>query len=773
APSISNSRIPPELDRITMKALAKRPEARYQSAAEMMEDLRDTQMIVSHDTSLISRLKEDPHRTGEPGSPRRTNRSNALTSLTQGLRRPRVSLGFVIIAVLATGLVLMAIIYWQRPGQHKVSTEAQGWYDRGMTALSSGAYFQASKAMAKAVEMDDNFAMAHARLAEAWMEMGYADNAKDEMLRVSALVPDRSVLAQTDALYLEAINALVSNDFTRAILAYGEILRLTPDHAQAYVDLGRAYEKNEELGKAIENYVQATNRDAQNALAYLRVGVLYGREQNTASALAAFDKAKAVYDPSTNIEGQASVLYERGYLLINARKLDEARDQLQQALDLATASGHDAQKIGALLQLSRLSYTEGSLGKAQSYANEAINYAQQRGLNDLLALGLKNLGYTLFVNGNYDEAEKTYNRALEFAKRNKSRLREAEILQNLASLYIQQLRTDEGLQSAKDALTFFEQGGYRSNVHTCLSLLGRVERRKGDYESALVTFQRTLDLANESGYQPQIAFSLGEIATVLAEQERYPEALARYEQSYQINRALNDRLGMAYKLMDRGNVEWRLGRYDEARASLAQAYELANQPESSFKPVLAEVTLRQAEIELSEGHLPVARTKIQQALELAGTGYEGVPVQARFTLGLVLAAMGSAREGKKECQEAVEMATRAGDAALISRAKLSLAQTLLAGDDAQGALKAALEAQERFKDAGQLESEWRAWVVAARASRLKRDDEAARSQLSHAAEVLARLRESWGDEYFATYLTRPDIQVSHKQVGDAVPNADH
>jgi serine/threonine protein kinase/Tfp pilus assembly protein PilF len=761
-PSTINPGVPPELDRITMKALQKKPEARYQTAQEMIEDLREMSGAVHGDTNRIRRLHlDDPQRTGEPSGQRRTNRSSAMMmTITDGLRRPRVSLGFVIIAILATGLALWAAIYLLRPRPGKVSAEAQSWYDRGMEAMRRGEYFQASKALNKAIEIDDKYAMAYARLAEALIEMGYVDNAKDQMLHISTLVPDRSVLPQADALYLEAINALVSNDFTRAIKAYTEIARIAPDDAQTYVDLGRAYEKNEELGKGIENYVQATNRDPQNALAYLRVGVLYGRQQNMPGALAAFQKAEAIYEPSSNIEGQASVRYERGLVLITAGDLKEAGADLQQALNLASASGNDSQRISTLLQLSRHAFKDGAMAKAQEYASDAIDFAQQRGLDDLIAFGFKNLGYTFFISGNYAEAEKSYHRALEFAKRNKSRFREADILQNLASLYDKQLRTDEELTYARQALTFFEQGGYRSKIHTCLTLLGRANRRKGDYEAALSTFQQTLKLAQESGYQPQIAFSLGEIGTVLAELERYPEALTQYTQSYEIHKSLNDRRNMAYSLMNRGNVLWRLGRYDEARAWLAQAEELASQPDNNVKTVIAEVPLRYAEIALSERRFSEARTKSQQALELSGTQYESVAVQAKYTLGRALAFSGAKLEGKRTCEQAVEMATRAGDATLLSKSLLALAEVLLESNDAQGALTNALKAQESFSRAGQLESEWRAWLTAARASHLKKDERGEADQLAHARDIFSQLRQKWGAEFFESYLTRPDIQSS-------------
>jgi serine/threonine protein kinase/lipopolysaccharide biosynthesis regulator YciM len=771
-PSTFNPRVPKELDRITLKALAKKPEARYQSAAEMIEDLRVVRAKVAGDAQPIRRIKDDLHRTSQPSGSRLTGRSSALMQLSENLRRPRVSLGVVLISVLVGGLLLWGLISLWRPGPYKTSPEAQTWYDKGLEALRSGAYFQASKALSKAVEVDDRFALAHARLAEAWIEMGYADNAKNEMLKVSDLVTDRSGLPKTEALALEAINSLVTSDYTHAIKAEAEIARLLPNEAYALVDLGRAYEKNEEPLKAVENYVQATSLDPQNALAYLRVGVLYGRQGNLRGAVAAFQKAEEIYKPSVNAEGQTSVLFERSHLYINTGRLEEARADLSQALELASASRNDYQKIDTLLELSRLSYTEGATAKAQEYANEAINFAQQHGLNEPIARGLKNLGYTFFLGGKYDEAEKAYQRGLEVAKRGKLWFRQAEILQNLGSLYDKQLKTNEALAYVTQALTFFEQGGYRSNIHTCRILLGRANRRKGDYEAALKTFQQTLELARESGYQPQIAFSLGEIGTVLTEQERYPEAAARYDESYAIHQSLNDRRNMAYSLMNRGNVLWRLGRYDEARASLGKAEETAKQPDSNLKSVLAEVPLRYAEIALSERRFSEAITKARQALELAGSQHEGVAVQATYTLGLAQALSGSAREGRAKCEQAVEMAKRTGDAALISRATLALAEASLEDSDAQGATVNAFTAGESFHRAGQLESEWRAWLVRARAANLRGDKRGSAEALAHARDIFSQLRQNWGGELFGTYLTRPDIQFSHKQLGEAVQVAE-
>jgi tetratricopeptide (TPR) repeat protein len=218
-------------------------------------------------------------------------------------------------------------------------------------------------------------------------------------------------------------------------------------------------------------------------------------------------------------------------------------------------------------------------------------------------------------------------------------------------------------------------------------------------------------------------------------------------------------------------VLWKLGRYADARVALAQSEELARPRE--IKPVLAEISLRYGEIALSERRFAEAKIKSEQALDLAGTDYEEIHVQAKSTLGLAQAFLRATSEGKKRCEEAVEMAERAGDAALLSKAMLALAEVLLESNDAEGALTNALKAQGNFKRAGQLESEWRAWLIAARASRLKKDETAALNQLAQAKQVFSQLRQRWGEEVFVLYLARPDIEFSHKQLGEAVPDADH
>ena len=344
-PSKANPRVPPELDRITMKALHKKPDSRYQSAGDMLADLRAVSPALAAAGDQASGPQSITPATAVPTS--------ALTTLTQTFRRPRLSLATFLVALAVTGLMVWAGMAFWKPAPYKPNAAALDWYNKGTDALRNGAFLQASKAFEQSVAADDGFALAHARLAEAYTELDYTDKAKDQLLRVSTLVPDRSLLPRLDGLYLTAINATVSRDFPAAVKEFEEIAQMNPNDAHAYVDLGRAHEKNDAIDKAIENYVKATTLDGQYATAYLRAGVGYSFKLDVASASSAFDKADALFKALGNTEGVAEVYRQRGVLFRGRGKFADAKAQFQEALDTARATGNEAQQVLCMIELAQ------------------------------------------------------------------------------------------------------------------------------------------------------------------------------------------------------------------------------------------------------------------------------------------------------------------------------------------------------------------------------------------------------------------------------------
>ena len=754
APSKINSQVTAELDRITLKALEKKVEARYQTAAEMLNDLRAAATTLGGNGVPVASKSRRPNE----GFKRATN---AFATLTMSLKRPRFSWVSIVPAFVVIAVVVWALInFWPR-SYYQPSAAALHWYEQGTDYLRNGAYYQASKALTQAIEIDSNYALARARLAQAWTELDYTDRAKDELLAVAS--PSvRSSLSDRDSLYLEAIQATTTRRFADAIKAYTEIARLSPDEGPIYVDLGYAYENDGNIDKALENYLKAIELNKQQyATAYLRAGIVYHRKRDSNNTTAMFDEAERLYKAGSNEEGQIEVLRQRANFFRFKGRYPEAEQQLQQALDAARAIGNEAQQITSLTDLSYLASIQGKFAEAENYASQAVTFAQQKRLENLAASGLIELGNSFSTDGKDEKAEQYFNQGIQFARANKGLLREAKGLTNLGSLYIRTGRVDEGLKLVQQALEFFQRENYPSSVGTCLTALGRGYRRKGDYAAAQQALDQKLALAVKDNSQPEIANTYFEIGQLRLDAEQYPAALEQYGNALKIYQSVDNQYRIAFTNTNRAKILVRLGSKDEARQLLDGLFKTANERKGSYLQLLPEFYLIKAELSLSEGNMGQA---IEAANEAVGTAKPNseILIESKYFLGLLKAASGQRSDAKKLCEDAINAASNTGIFGLHSRALLAGAEAALKGNDAQTASSLATQAQERFSRGQLLESEWRAWKIASMASKQLGDTNKSDEQMRNALNARSRLEQQWGPDAFKLYAARPDIQAYYR-----------
>jgi tetratricopeptide (TPR) repeat protein len=759
-PSQFNSDVDRQLDRIVLKALEKKPEARYQNAEEFVEDLQAVRLDLQ-----AKGLDRNVARIVSPGTA--ASRTGALATLSDIFRRPRLSVGYLSIGLILA--LIIGVVWWglTRVRPHQPTAEAQRLYDLAVDALRAGAFFKSSKILQQTVQDDDEFALAHARLAEAWTELDFSDKAKDELIRAGDLVPEKSSLSDLDALRLQAISNTVRRDFPKAAENYRSLAAGVPDSEKAFalVDLGRAYEKNEQTDKAIESYQEATRRNPRYAAAFLRLGVALRRTQRYAEAAAAFDQAQKLFDVSNEIEGIAEVLYQRGILFSQQSKLSDAQAQLQQALQRSVALENKDQQIKVLQQLSNMNIVAGDASRAREYSQQAMDLAQASGMENLTTSGLIEIGNSYFAKTNYPEAERNFNEALRLAQLYKGKYNEARALLSLASLRKQQENPEAARDFAQRALLFFKPGGYGKQTSIAYAILGHSYDELGDYESAQRAFEQQLQLAQQVGDQRSVALSQEGLGIVFLHTEQLSEALRYFDEDYRIANSLNAKLIAGYGADYRGTVLWQLGKYDQASPALAEALAIAAPPGSDpYKELLADVTVSEAQLALSAGKNPEAATKAQKALDLSGSEFKSISVRANCTLSLARARLGQGTAARKTSDAALAQARNMSDPRPLSEALLAAAEAALAAGDAQAALTNALEAQKRFAAAKQHESEWRAWLIQARASDKAGDKTRAIRMASQAAAVLATLEQAWGSENYQSYLTRADVQECRRQL---------
>jgi serine/threonine protein kinase/Tfp pilus assembly protein PilF len=757
-PSHVNPQITPALDRITMKALQKNVQDRYQSADDMLKDLQAAVVGLGGNGVPVSK-KSSLSTAGDM-----SRATSALATLTLQLRRQRFSLASFILTILASGLAIWAVIHFWPRNYYQPSPAARQWYDIGTDALRNGAFHQASKALQQAIQIDGNYALARARLAQAWTELDYIDSAKDELLAIQTLTRNGMAITDRDALYLDAITAMATRDFREAVKAYSAIAEMSPNESQVYIDLGYAYENDGKPDQALASYTKAISlNDGQYATAYLRAGIVYYRKQDNDNALKMYEKAEQLYRAASNNEGVNEVMRRRGVLYRRMGRYDESHAQFQQCLDAARAMGLEAQQIYGLIDLSYLASVRGQTADAQSYAQQAVTIAQQKKLENLAASGLLELGNSYNARQDYEQAEHYFSQAVQLARANKGRFGEALGMLNLSGIYVSTLRIDQGLELAQQALNFFQQGNYPAYVALSLTQMTRGYRRKGDYAAALRAANQKLELAKKDGSQPEIANAYSELAAVLVDREDLPAARKQYDDAFDIYQSVKNQLRLVFNKANRGNVLWRLGQYDQAEPLLGEVFDTVTQSKDPNKQLLSSVLLYRAQLRLSQRNFGEAITLSKEAVATAGTQIPEVAIEGRSVLGLAQAISGNGREGLKNCDEAIKMSSATGDFLLQSRALLNKAEAALLTNDAQIALNLATDAQARFANGQQYESEWRAWLIASRASEKLGNKERAQEQFGNAMNIRAKLEQQWGAEAFKQYNSRPDIQAFYKQ----------
>ena len=182
--------------------------------------------------------------------------------------------------------------------------------------------------------------------------MDYVDRAKDELLRVNS--SDRATLPKIDALYLDAITATARLDSAKSIELYKQIANEASGQRKSLrvVDLGRAYENNNDLKDAIESYKEASKRNSQY------------RDCSSASGNSLRPARRPHHGPGNRFnrlnpstrhweiwKDGPKYSFNAGRSYNKRNKLPEARKDLEQALNLAKANDNKSQTIKTLLQL--------------------------------------------------------------------------------------------------------------------------------------------------------------------------------------------------------------------------------------------------------------------------------------------------------------------------------------------------------------------------------------------------------------------------------------
>lgn len=759
-PSKHNPNVSSGLDEITLKALSKQPEERYQTAGELLKDLH----------ALEYKLKEERTIITNPIVPDAETKpiTGRIRTGVYDILNQRRTLTIAFAGALFIGLLLAGFWFLRNGAPPAPTPEAERLYEEGVVHFHNGAFHQAKQSFTKATEADNKFALAYARLAETYAEMDYEDKAQNEMLRATSLISDKYTgLTSLDSTSVQASNAIVLRDLPAAIEKYQTLAGKSPDTKKSYalLDLARAYEKNESPDEAIKTYQDVLKISPNNATALLRLGIAYSRQSKEKEATEYFTKAEESFRAAYNNEGIAETLYQIGTVQNDANKLADAQNTLQSTLELARANNFRYQQVKVMLQLGSVYYTQNKTELSKQYISDALGIAHAEDMDSIAADGLVDYGNAFLASGKLDEGMNQIKNALELAGKVKAKRAEARAALSLGSLLQFQSKYEEASSYIEKALGFYEPKKYRRKTAQALQLKARILYGKGDYTNAKSSFEKLLNTANELNDNALKAAAHSELGILLNLQEQYADGLRHIEESRKLNSALGDIYNLGYDWANKADMLYKLGRYDEASNAFQQAEKLESQSKEGNKDFLAFVTSLKARMALTQRNFSEAKKLSGQSLALVGKQNTRVSAISKLILGLAQSLTKESARGIKVCEEAFELATLMNDPRLIAYTRIALAESQLEAGDNSNAIKNALQSYEKFTINGQRDSEWHSLVIIARAYNSSGDKENAKKYVTLANEALNKLRRAYNSDDQKQYFNRHDVQNYITQLG--------
>lgn len=456
------------------------------------------------------------------------------------------------LAAAAAVLALAGVAEWART---RPADEALRVYEEGVSALRDTATVRALALFEKAIARSPRFALAHARKAQALALLDAPDLAREAMLQ--AMEERRRVWLPRarDRRVFDAIRALVTRDFQTAaerFEAAGELL-----------DAGAARELNEQSDMARRHYQRVLEDDAGSATAYLRLGSLAARRQDTEAALAALREAQRGYERAANKEGITETWLRRGAVYAGVSRNSEARESLETAERFAAGNGLGAYEVRAHLALSAVAAAMGEMAEAEKRAAVALELARERNQESQVVSAMNDLAFAYLTQQRLKESARLAEHALELAGRfrqPRSAARARLLLMN--TLYYQ--GGEERLRRARanggEALKFYREAGYRRQQMETLMMLGRVETVGEDFAAAGSRFAQAVEAARATGDGQSIGLAEQGLAAAAEAQGRLEEALEHLQRAERAYRGAGRSGHLAYALAAKAELLFELGR---------------------------------------------------------------------------------------------------------------------------------------------------------------------------------------------------------------------
>jgi eukaryotic-like serine/threonine-protein kinase len=286
-------------------------------------------------------------------------------------------------------------------------------------------------------------------------------------------------------------------------------------------------------------------------------------------------------------------------------------------------------------------------------AHRAYDEARNRGARLLAAKAQNAMAWAALNMGDMAAAAKLADEARSVYVAAGDRNGESSQLRTLGTVHLMQGDLAVAMKYYEDSLRLAVQVGNRYSEGAALNQIASIFERQGKHAEALDRYQKTLAIMREVGNKYAEAILLNNIANILWSRGELGPARSMYEQAVTIARQLNDRGGDAGGMVNIAHIFFQQGDLKGSEKNLQQA--LAIVKEIGERSIQGEITNSLGDIRLAQANLSDARDKFSEAISLR----EGLSDQlglgeTRTSLSELYLAQSKPGEAEKTIDAAVD-----------------------------------------------------------------------------------------------------------------------
>ncbi len=536
------------------------------------------------------------------------------------------------------------------------SEKARLLYERGLLAMRDGKIGEAIGCFEGAVEEDEEFAIAHARLAAVLHSAGYGRRAREAASHAMELAPKAvSPAAERLALSIRATWAEVFGRTEEAKEATEQLAAIFSDEPLILAMSARALQLAGEFQQALARIDAALEIDPISATLHLRRAEILIRAGTSEQVHEALHEAERLFDIYGSEEGVAHTEYLRGQALVVQEKYEEATAELIDAEQRFSSTGNEVLAARTLEQMAEIEILQGRDETAAERLVYVAAMAKRAGDIGLQCRAVSARGARLFLTLNYSEAESAMREGVDLARQLENDLLLVTPLANLGSLLSFTGRREEARRLLEETARVARRIGNRNGELSAKLNVAEIDYQTGNLDEALVLNAEVLaeDEAHPLLKRMKIFAYMG-TAEINERRGRLTEALEAVNGAIGVTRDLGIINAYSDALARRCIIYGELGRFEDAAADLREARGMKGSPATEQQWMELRLTLAEGVVSGYRGSWSEALGAAERVLAMQGGEQPATTAACHSLACMALIERGRPGEAVERCRFAVE-----------------------------------------------------------------------------------------------------------------------